>query len=186
MPLVNSNLIVITGGPGAGKTTVLSELSNQGFACAPEVARKIIQEQVECDGTALPWKDRELYTRVMLQRSIDSFHAHLPATRPTFCDRGIPDTLGYARLIEMDDAFIRTACVEYRYAPLVFAAPPWAEIYATDTERKQGFAEAERTFKTVTAVYRECGYRIIELPFVTPSERAAFMIRHLRRESLSV
>ena len=40
----NPNLYVITGGPGSGKTTVLAELERQGFRCAPEVARQIIQE----------------------------------------------------------------------------------------------------------------------------------------------
>ena len=38
------NLFIITGGPGAGKTTVLTELQRLGFTCVPEVARQIIQE----------------------------------------------------------------------------------------------------------------------------------------------
>src|SRR5882672_3283583 len=97
------NLFVITGGPGAGKTTVLLELEKRGFPHAPEVARQIIQEQVREQGSALPWRDRELYTRLMLDRSIDSYKAHTSAQSVTFCDRGIPDTLSYARLIGMSD-----------------------------------------------------------------------------------
>jgi predicted ATPase len=50
MCLSNPNLFVISGGPGAGKTTVLEELAKLGSRHAPEVARQIIQEQVyrEC------------------------------------------------------------------------------------------------------------------------------------------
>jgi len=55
----NDNLIVVSGGPGSGKTTVLHELAARGFPFAPEVARQIIQEQMQSGGVALPWGDRE-------------------------------------------------------------------------------------------------------------------------------
>ena len=182
LPLTNNpNLFVLTGGPGAGKTTVLLELEKRGYRVAPEVARQIIQEQVCTGGTALPWADRKLYTGLMLARSIESYTARTPALQPTFSDRGIPDTLGYARLIglEVDDA-IRMACDRYRYAARVFLAPPWKEIYQTDTERKQDFAEAVRTYETIAKVYQECGFEIVELPRSEPSARAEFILGHLR------
>ncbi len=176
----NQNLFVVTGGPGSGKTTVLRELEKLGFPYAPEVARQIIQEQVQAGGRALPWDDRETYTALMLQRSIDSYLAHAAASKPTFSDRGIPDTLGYARLIGLPEQDpIESACRHYRYASLVFAAPPWPEIYETDNERKQDFAEAQRTFSQVTEVYRECGYSLSELPKLSPAARAQFIVRQV-------
>lgn len=44
--LDNPNLLIFSGGTDAGKTTTLAELEKLGFACAPEVARHIIHEQV--------------------------------------------------------------------------------------------------------------------------------------------
>ena len=177
----NPNLFVLTGGPGAGKTTALVELEKRGYRVAPEVARQIIQEQVRDGGTALPWADRKVYTDLMLARSIESYKAHTPALQATFCDRGIPDTLGYARLIGLEEhAAIRIACDQYRYAGSVFLAPPWQEIYQTDRERKQDFAEAVRTSETIARVYRECGYEIVELPKSEPSARAEFILGHLQ------
>ena len=180
MCLNNPNLFVVTGGPGSGKTTLLIELARLGFSHAPEVARRIIQEQVQAAGTALPWHDREAYTELMLQRSIESFLEHATALTPMFSDRGIPDTLGYARLIGLRNTrAIENACRRYRYAPRVFVAPPWKEIYETDSERKQDFAEAGRTFEVVSGVYRECRYELIELPTLSPRSRARFVLDQL-------
>jgi predicted ATPase len=103
-----------------------------------------------------------------------------------FSDRGIPDTLGYARLIGLRDiSAIEAACRHYRYAPLVFLAPPWKEIYETDSERKQDFAEAERTFEVVSGAYRQCGYELVQLPRLTPSARARFVLDQLHLASHS-
>lgn len=182
MRIQNANFFVISGGPGAGKTTVLRELEKLAYPHAPEVARQIIQEQVQAGGVALPWKDREAYTRLMLQRSIESYLEHTPCLQPVFSDQGIPDTLCYARLIGLkEEKTIRAACEHYRYAPIVFLAPPWKEIYAFDSERKQDFAEAKRTFDLMTAVYMECGYTVVELPRSTPSERALFILESLEK-----
>jgi predicted ATPase len=98
-----------------------------------------------------------------------------------FSDRAIPDTLCYARLIGLsNEGFILDACRQYRYASLVFLAPPWREIYETDGERKQDFAEAERTFHQMVEVYRQCDYTISELPKMTPAARAEFILERLQ------
>jgi predicted ATPase len=78
---------------------------------------------------------------------------------------------------------ILDACREYRYASVVFLAPPWKEIYETDNERKQDFAEAERTFEQMVQVYRECGYTISELPTTTPAARADFILERIQRDA---
>jgi predicted ATPase len=172
-----SRLVVISGGPGAGKTTILLELERRGFRFAPEVARQIIQEQVRDGGEALSWGNRERYCRLMLERSIASYLEHASLNGITFFDRGIPDTFCYARLIgsQLEDE-IATACDRYRYADRVFLAPPWPEIYTTDTERKQTLDEAVERYGLMVEAYEDCGYEVVEIPRGPPVCRADFIL----------
>jgi predicted ATPase len=181
--LENPILYVVTGGPGVGKTTILRELAERGFCYVPEVARQIIQEQMSCGGNALPWANQSAYAELMLDRSILSFKQHTPSTKTTFCDRGIPDTLCYLKLIGKDTAKAASASLNYRYAQKVFLAPAWEEIYTCDAERRQSWDEAVKTSELMLRVYRECGYEVIELPRATPVERAEFILQHVKSAS---
>ena len=57
-PPGTSRFIVLTGGPGSGKTTLIEALRRLGLATAPETGRAIIREQVAIAGPALPWVPR--------------------------------------------------------------------------------------------------------------------------------
>jgi predicted ATPase len=178
----NGGFYVITGGPGAGKTTLINALSALGHKTVSEDARKIIQHQTQCGGEGLPWKDRELYTRLMLEASLRSYREVYGAGNagPVFFDRGLPDTLCYAKMIGMDISaeMISCACA-YRYSRNVFLLPAWEEIYETDGERKQDWKEAVYTCEMMGMTYLEYGYAIIEVPKIPADKRALFVLDNL-------
>lgn len=70
-----NKLIVFTGGPGAGKTSVIEQLKIQGFICAPETGRHVIQTQVANHGSALPWNDKQAFRDEMTKEEVSNYRS---------------------------------------------------------------------------------------------------------------
>lgn len=177
----NNNFYVITGGPGVGKTTLLEKLKNRHYKIVPEIAREIIKEQQESNGNALPWKDKGLYKKIMFDRSISCYEQTektFSGENPIFFDRGFLDTICYAKLIQSEiNQRMDSYAENWRYNNNIFMLPPWQEIYETDNERKQDWKEAVFTFEKMCETYKSYGYDIVEIPKVSVSERADFVLK---------
>lgn len=169
-------LFVVTGGPGAGKTTLIGALAHAGFTVAPEAGRRVILDQQAAGGTALPWIDQHAFAQAMLAHDLESYMRLRATAGPVFCDRGIPDVIGYLRLegLAVPEATWRTAR-EHPYQPRVFICPPWRAIYSTDSERRQTLEIAERTYEAMVAVYTELGYTLVEVPRAPVDTRVRFV-----------
>lgn len=174
--LRTDRFFVLTGGPGSGKTTLIDALRAEGFTGAEEAGRGIIRDQVAIGGTTLHWADQKLFAELMLAWEMRSWNQSLAAAGPVFFDRGVPDCVGYLNLcgLPVPDHF-RRAAEKFRYNRTVFILPPWPGIYGNDTERKQDFAEAVRTFEAVSEAYAGCGYDLAEVPLAPIADRLAFI-----------
>lgn len=173
------NFFVITGGPGAGKTSIIDKLAARGFPTVMEAGRDILRQQALIGGNATHTGDARSYAELILARGMADYERMLIETDgPVFFDRGVAELAGYWRLLGMPvPDHVRRAAELYRTNPLVFAAPPWREIYVQDALRGQDFAEAERTHDLAVGAYREFGYRIVEIPKGSVAERVAFVVR---------
>ena len=170
------NLFIVTGAPGAGKTTLLDAATREGFRVGREAARAVIQSQAAIDGPAVQWRTPAMFAELMLDRDIQNWQALRDTAGPVLCDRGIPDLVAYARMLKLTGGeHFRRAAALYRYNPVVFFAPPWREIFATDAERIEGWEHAQRIYGPMRDVYEELGYRIVELPKAPVAERLAFV-----------
>ena len=174
--MCSPKLFVLTGGPGAGKTTLIGALAHAGFAVAPEAGRHVIQAEQAQGGTALPWIDPLAFAQAMLAHDAESYARLRTAPEPVFCDRGIPDVIGYLRLegTPIPEAMWRAARA-HPYQARVFICPPWRAIYATDSERRQTWDVAERTYAAMVGVYTELGYTLVEVPRAPLDTRVKFV-----------
>lgn len=174
--MLKSNFFVLTGGPGAGKTTLIEHLRSQGELCVDETARAVIREQAASGGTALPWGDQQAYWRETSRRDVALYDGLAGETRAVFFDRGVVDDLAWARTADFAPDPDLVAQLEARACNVhVFTFPPWAEIYVQDAERKQDFAEAVRTYDRIVATLWRLDYRVVEVPKTTVAARADFL-----------
>ena len=170
------HFFVISGGPGSGKSTLIAALARKGIAHMPEAGRAIIQQEVAAGGTALPWMDPDAFAEKMLAQDISSWRNAGGLTGPVIFDRGIPDVMGYLKVIgHAVPPHVEQASMRFRYNRHVFLAPPWKEIFVQDSERKQSFAEAEATFRAMQEVYSGLGYESLILPLDSVARRDAFV-----------
>lgn len=169
-----ANFFVFTGGPGVGKTTLIRHLQAMGEFVVEESARAVIRENVETGGKAVPWIDNDAFVEATSRRDIAIFDSLAHETHRVFFDRGIFD-MYRANGAEPTAEYLE-AIRARRYNRRVFVFPPWREIYETDAERKQTWAEAEATFGKVLSTLQELGYAPVVVPKSAVAARAAFVL----------
>lgn len=170
-----TNNIIITGAMGSGKSTVLKLLKAEGLIVVEEPAREILAEQRSIKDDGVPEKNPKLFTQLLLSRAIYQYKQMQSIHDKVIFDRGIPDNIAYAQLFNLNYLPARHAAELYRYHSSVFVFPAWKEIYTTDDERIMSF-EAAKTFgDNIQKIYKEYSYQLIEVPCVSPEERAQFI-----------
>lgn len=167
--------IIITGAMGSGKSTVLNLLSARGLKVVVEPARDILAEQRSIQSEGVPEKNPKFFTQLMLSRAIYQYKEAQKNHEITIFDRGIPDCIAYANLFQFPYLAAQKAANLYRYYSNVFFFPAWEDIYTTDEERRMSFEEAQVFGDDLKFIYQKNGYQLIEVPCMSPSERAQFV-----------
>ena len=180
---MRKKIVIISGGPGFGKTSIIRELGKLGYPVGDEFARDLIRQQILSDGDVLPWKNRTQFQQEVMDYRI-RFYLSTIGEEFAFSDRGLPDQIAFARFRGFPPSLALRECVrKYRYHPVVFFASPWKEIYTSDEIRDESFAEACRLHQSIYETYRESGYLPVEIPKVEANKRALFILDYLAKNS---
>lgn len=169
--------VVVTGGPGVGKTTVLRELEAMGYAVVAESAREIIRERL-AQGLP-PRPEQQEFAAELIRR--DRAKLDQPSPGPVFFDRCLVESIGMARecgLLSEREA--KEMLKGLPFHPRVFILPPWREIYVNDAERDHTFEHCERVHRALAEWYAACGYDVCEVPRTDPRQRAERILGELR------
>lgn len=171
--------IVLTGGPGSGKTEVIRSLSQRGLCCAEEVSRQVTLEAQKSGISQLFLEDPLLFSLKLLEGRIRQF-ADVQNIREEFCffDRGIPDVGAYmAYKNEEIPVEFKEAERKHQYDKIFFF-PFWKEIYKSDNERYESPEEAEQIQHFIRRSYELLGYKLIEVPKMSIPDRVEFILNN--------
>ncbi len=171
--------IVITGGPGTGKTTIINQLIELGYSCAEEISRQVTLEAKKKGIDQLFLTDPVLFSDLLLKGRIKQFEdATLDDNNIVFLDRGIPDVVAYMDYIGTDypNRFIE-ACHTYKY-DLAFVLAPWQDIFISDNERYENFDQAVQIHDNLLTTYSKFGYQLIDVPFGSVRKRTEFILKN--------
>jgi len=183
-PLKN-RLVVISGCSGSGKSTLLGELSRRGYSVVEEPGRRIVLEEIEHEGTALPWVDMAAFLRRAVTMSLADRVFASTLKGWVFFDRGLIDAAAGLQYLT-GEAVVVTLGQKHPFYQRVFLAPPWPEIYTTDPERRHGFDFAVAEYSRLLEIYPALGYEVVILPKIEVTERADFVLDALAESERNI
>ena len=172
--------IVITGGPGTGKTSVIEALEKKGYFCFHEVSREIIKEAQQQGIDQLFLENPVLFSEKLLEGRIRQYEeAQEMTSSVVFLDRGVPDVVAYMNYFGNDyPPLFKEVCSQFRYDK-VFILPPWKKIYKEDNERYETYDQAIAIHDALADTYDLEGYKPVEVPCGSVKERTEFIIKNL-------
>jgi predicted ATPase len=167
---------VLTGAPGAGKTSVLRALQKRGFAVVEEAATDVISREHR-RGVAEPWQHADFIDKITgLQRQRQQEPVAAGARvqvhdRSPLCTVALAWYLGHP-VTPLLAGEVARIIREQLYAQPVFLLCPLGFIKRT-AARRISYADALEFGALHEQVYQEHGFDIVHVPAGTTASRAA-------------
>ncbi len=174
---------ILTGAPGAGKTSILRALAAGGYAVVPEAATDVVASRLAL-GEAEHWADPVFIQRIAaLQRQRRQAPVR-PGVIVQVHDRSAVCTLALARylghpvppILEQEVAW---AADDGSFDRRVFFVRLLGFIEPTAV-RRISYAESQAFERIHEEEYRRLGFDLVDVPAGTIAERAAAIGAHIR------
>lgn len=174
---------VLTGAPGAGKTSIIRQLEVDGFSVVEEAATDMIALK-QTQGLGEPWSRDSFIDEIAdLQRTRLLQSSYWPGRvqfhdRSIFCTAALSDYLGRPRSLVLSQELERAVarcCFErdvFFIRGLGFVTPTAA--------RRISLEEAIRFERVHEEVYRSFGFQLVFVEPASPSDRANQITAFLR------
>lgn len=174
---------IITGAPGAGKTTILAALRDRGYAVVDEAATdvNVHLQALDCDE---PWRDPGFIDAITLLQRERLVQPAPPATAVQVFDRSPICTLALARYLGLPvtpilGGEIDRMVAKGTYQPRVFFVHLLGFITPTAV-RRISLAQSVTFERFHEQAYRNLGFDLVDVPAGTVEERVELIDGCLR------
>jgi len=174
---ITTKWIVITGGPGVGKSTTLNALGHLGYETRCEAARLWIDEEMSKNKTLTEIRKPSMNFQIAVNILQEAAEARSDPKKTIFWDRAKPDTLAYVELFETSP-LPESHTLHLRRYHSIFLLDPLPR-YNTDYARFETETDAKRIQEKLTEVYTRLGYDVVQIPVRPVLERAQLILNHL-------
>jgi predicted ATPase len=172
---------VLTGAPGAGKTTLIEALRDRGHAVVAEAATDVIARR-HADGLPEPWLDSAFLEEIVeLQRRREQ----AAEGDVVFFDRSPLCTLALAHYVDCPVPRALQAAVDQMtetYECQAFLVRPLGFVERT-AARRISYADSLRFAAIHEDVYRSHGFTLVDVPKAPVADRLALIEAAVHRRS---
>jgi predicted ATPase len=194
-------LVVLTGGPCSGKTTLINTLSSLGYITYSEQALALINKLRDDWGheTFINWKENNIKKfQLMILKAQTKIESSIPTNKLCFLDRGRLDTLAYFKHANIEiPKNIEDLALGFskRSKPAIntFSNPHRKYDLIIQCETLNNFQERENTgrsetreeslsiSKLLTQTYQEHGYPVITLKEASITDRISYLLSQVEQ-----
>ncbi|ESP97731.1 AAA family ATPase [Streptomyces sp. CHA1] len=164
---------ILTGTPGAGKTTVLRALAARGHRTVAEAATDVIARE-QALGTPEPWTVPDFIARVTAEQRARQEAAESPGPcffdRSPVCTHALATYLGHPVPPALTAELTRLTTPPGCYEPYVFLLRPLGFVAPT-AARRISYEDSLAFERVHEESYRTFGFRLVEVPAVGVEER---------------
>ena len=167
--------ILITGGPSTGKSTLVSELENNGLYCFHEISRELTQKMRKKGFDQFFLTNPIDFSKDLFKLRLKQYKLKINSCKFLVYDRGPIDVIAYLNFkgIEVPDELLsKSKKIDYDY---IFILRPWKEIYVNDSERHETFDECLRINKFIQKTYERFNFNLLEIPKFSVNDRVRFI-----------
>lgn len=171
---------VITGGPSAGKSTLIKELAKRDYLVIHEIARTVIERELARGREFADVRaDAAGFQQGVLREKI-AVEKELPQDQIVFLDRGIPDSVAYYRKEGVPEDVELWDAMEPKMYKKVFILDLIGEgNFKQDGARSEDWQDAVVIDQLLEKAYIDLGYELIRVPVMSLSERVEYILSRI-------
>ena len=170
-----SRNFILTGAPGAGKTSIVNYFADQGYLTVPEAATSLIHE-LQAKGVSKPWEDVNFINMLVDEQIQQLNKSHKDDVifydRSPVCTWALALYLGHEVTDDLAQKIMR---ILPQYEKKVFFVDNLGFI-KNNAVRQISFAEALKFEEVHLQSYKKFGFLVQKVPVASIEQRAKFIL----------